>query len=869
MANMGVHFVYIKLDQLEASPAEFAGPAVLQHLQQLTGQRTVPFVYINGTLIGGCNDTKQLIESGDFDMLVGDDSGAKISLANLAGVDLSAPSVTGALFEFPQTVDGRVIRWTGVQVFVVTVVIAAMSYLEYASVKWLSVGLLTDFCLRLYGGAGISPLGSLSMMIAALWDLVGGRWLKRDTGPVWGAGPPKQFAVSVGVMFSTIIVVLQFTKQWQAATAFAATLAFFAGLEGFLNFCAGCWFFGHAIRFGIIPDTVYMQHINLLSETKYTWDEFTKVVGPPPPERVSHEFAGHGGPTKVDLHYKTGKTDDWEREDFALVRHSKIAFQSSVIGVAAIAALFKFMALSPRYATPNLIWEILTLLSLVHTVVMTAPYLAKMIVHPKKVRSEWMHPAMNNAFSVPSMTLAVYAFLSWGTYSTALARVLFWAGSSTGTLLAVITVGNWLSTMRHDGHMNGSWMMAPVGLYIYAVVGPIIDRGYTQVCFLFFGFATIMWLVLFAALFPRFALGHNADPRMRMFAAIWFAAPAVASIAWAVLNSPALGVWFMDSTSQTLFYMAIGISMVIAWMVWRHFLYAEKFFMQMWAFGFPTAALAWAAVLYDATVQTALTKVLATCLVALASIVAFVLTVRTYTGILRLKVFIPEHKWGPMSQLPLAQESMRAMLRKIKVTSEHLADHPDNARLQATLRSQWKQFATVNEFYGGLKKNTCFPQINTYFPGHANMALRMNDELLAAQDKVTEMVQVTPNGHVLSDAIAAFVAQAGSTYDYVEDNIKPVVRRYIAGPVQKKIMVDCWDDAEPSGWWEVLPAVVQNLPMHGQRVTFVRAFIWAMPERCQQFGTIISLGVDPVVWERLTHSVPEIIPRGDDGWKRF
>ena len=350
MANMGVQFAYIKLDQLEAAPAEFAGPAVLEHLRELTGQRTVPFVYINGTLIGGCNDTKQLIESGEFDMLVGDSDAetkeAAAKLANVVGVDVSAPSVTGALLEFPQTVDGRVIRWTGVQVFVITVVIAALSYLEHASVKWLSVGLLVDFCLRFYGGAGISPLGSVSMMIAALWDLVGGRWLKRETGPVWGAGPPKQFAVSVGILFSTIIVVLQFTKQWQAATAFAATLAFFAGLEGFLNFCAGCWFFGHAIRLGIIPDTVYMQHINLLSETKYTWDEFTKVVGPPEPERVSYEFEGHGGPTKVDLHYKTGKTDDWEREDFAVVKHSKIAFQSSVIGVAAIAALFKFMAKS-------------------------------------------------------------------------------------------------------------------------------------------------------------------------------------------------------------------------------------------------------------------------------------------------------------------------------------------------------------------------------------------------------------------------------------------------------------------------------------------------------------------------------------------
>lgn len=131
------------------------------------------------------------------------------------------------------------------------------------------------------------------------------------------AGPPKQFAVSVGILFSTIIVVMQFTHQWQvgarfycslfskssvrlspasghavhpntkrqagatrrlhrlvcapavpcankgfplsnsrtvpravpqAATAFAATLCFFAGLEAFLNFCAGCLVFSYAIK---------------------------------------------------------------------------------------------------------------------------------------------------------------------------------------------------------------------------------------------------------------------------------------------------------------------------------------------------------------------------------------------------------------------------------------------------------------------------------------------------------------------------------------------------------------------------------------------------------------------------------------------
>lgn len=36
-----------------------------------------------------------------------------------------------------------------------------------------------------------------------------------------------------------------------------------------------------------------------------------------------------------------GKTDDWEQEDFHVIKHSKIGFFSGVIGVAAIPAMFK------------------------------------------------------------------------------------------------------------------------------------------------------------------------------------------------------------------------------------------------------------------------------------------------------------------------------------------------------------------------------------------------------------------------------------------------------------------------------------------------------------------------------------------------
>lgn len=1031
LVDLSVPFVYYRLDQLAN------GAAVHEELKKATGQRTVPYVYINGLLVGGCDATKALVASGEFDRMVGglgaageadlpgDDGAPRLKLA---GVDEDAPRVIGALFEFPNTVDGRVIRLVAVQVFFTSLFLAIFSYKKATSWHWVAVGLLTDFCLRFYAGDGISPLGSLAMLGAAAIDLVGPR-LGFKTGPVWGAGPPKQFAVSVGIVFSMLIVVLQFCGAWQAASVVAAVLAFFAALEGFLNFCAGCWFFGLGIKFKIIPDSIYMVHINTLPETKYHWAEWTKRVHPPAPVRVEERFAPSlrpgGKPTRIDLHYKTGKTDDWEREAFDYVKYSKMSFSSAVIGPVAVAALFRFTSLIPQFNTPNLVWQILALLSLVWTAIFLFPYLLKCIKYPHKVRQEWQHPMMNNAFSVPWMTLVVYAFLA-DHYSNPFAKVLFWAGASLMMLFSVIIVGNWLATMRHEGLVNGAFQMAPVGNFIVAVMGPLLDPGYFEVCFLWFGFAMLMWITLFVFTFQRTVLGHNADPRGRVFSAIWMAAPAVASIAWTILvnareaSRANPGTWSrqdfwyamfglvqangMDTTAMTLFYMAIAMGLVNVWMAWRRFLWADQFFMQMWAFGFPTAGLAWAAVLYHMTVHTALSKVLAVALIALACLVCAVLVLRTTAGILRLKVFIPEHKWGPMSHLPLAQEALRHLLSQMADSAAALAADPSNSRVAARLREQWRSFRAVNDFYLDLKDEICFPQISAFFPGHHAKAMAQNAEMRRLEEEVAALlaglsktapekaadggadasadidaypgaslmdklsaataqhtivvvgrstcpfcIEITrtladmgltfpyflvdklPSGAALHDELkkatgqrtvpfvyangkllggcdatkaliasgefdkllggrngasglapgkgmdfGALLAAVGrldayckSSYDYLEDHIRPVVRRYIPGPVQKKIMNDCFDAKPAEEWFQVLPLVVQALPMLSQRATYIRAFIWAMPERCQQFGTMIALGVDPVNWYRLRRVVPDIIPRGEAGWKRF
>lgn len=68
--DLGLSFPYFKLDTLGQQGAE-----VLEELRRSTGQRTVPFVYAAGRLLGGCDATKALIASGEFDRLLGGNDG--------------------------------------------------------------------------------------------------------------------------------------------------------------------------------------------------------------------------------------------------------------------------------------------------------------------------------------------------------------------------------------------------------------------------------------------------------------------------------------------------------------------------------------------------------------------------------------------------------------------------------------------------------------------------------------------------------------------------------------------------------------------------------------------------------------------------
>ena len=94
-----------------------------------------------------------------------------------------------------------------------------------------------------------------------------------------------------------------------------------------------------------------------------------------------------------------------------------------------------------------------------------------------------------------------------------------------------------------------------------------------------------------------------------------------------------------------------------------------------------------------------------------------------------------------------------------------------------------------------------------------------------------------------------------------EMHLQRLGRKSICFDLQKDMIRRIWEMTPMKVWEEFLPFVVEHVPMHQQRVKFVRAYaLWSLPERAQLIGRCIALGTDPAIWEKLVESVPEIAP---------
>ena len=146
------------------------------------------------------------------------------------------------LFSFPNPVNEISAR-------LVAAMVVALSLAAIISEQpVLFVVLAYGFLARVATGPTLSPMGLLATRVIV--PLLG-----NPSRPV--PGPPKRFAQTVGLAFSTTALVLLFALDSAlAARSVVAVLVLFASLEAFVGFCAGCFVFGYLIRWGIIPQSV-------------------------------------------------------------------------------------------------------------------------------------------------------------------------------------------------------------------------------------------------------------------------------------------------------------------------------------------------------------------------------------------------------------------------------------------------------------------------------------------------------------------------------------------------------------------------------------------------------------------------------------
>jgi tellurite resistance protein TehA-like permease/glutaredoxin len=890
--QLGVTVHVINVDKVDK------GGEIQKHVVDTYKHKTVPAVFCKGSFLGGCDDVKALRATGKLerDILAGligtrrATHSGKVETAHLVPVQRS--QAIHPLFWFPNTVNNYVVRVTGFQVCVAAVLAAVFPNEDFAG--YISVGLLIDFILRMCVGSSASPLGMVATLVTSPFR------------PQFKPGPPKQFAAFCGTFFSlmgTIFYFVGFEGHQYVACAFMAGLAVASGMEWALDFCLGCLFYSLGIQFGIFPDYVYRIYTSSKQEVEDSWDYMYTNSNAPKPVKVNTD------PTSaISLKYKK-KTDQWTKDDFDIVRHMQIAYFAMPLALLALSVAFKMggdfsasfntTGTIRQHVIPDEVYIATGILGGVVFALWTALYLARLILHPHKCKTEWDCPLRSPSFGAPTICLMFIAFLIHDEVDDydLVPRIIFWIASIAHSLMTIAKLGEWIGMRLELEHVHSQWMILPVGLSVAALLAPIVTLfdvdsgnyiGNVLVARLFQSFAVVMWICLFVINFLKVVTTHNSNSTWRHGVFIWVAAPCIIGLAdFSICAAEqVVPLPVCNGALVNYFFMGLFIFATLSWtaLPYISFLGSEKFGMHYWIGCFALDALAACGALMYAVYAYNSLETLMLILFVMASTANFVCFMHTLASISRQRVvFTPEQKWGPLSFMKLTHEAIRGNMETMRmaVSTLDLNDTSDAARDNlAMFAAHFNRLRIVHDEHSKHEDEVIFKEFNDWFSRHAK---QYNDDHEDFHAKIAHFKNVAnsllntslPLEH-RQFALATLNRELPPFLDYFmdhlqgeEDNLNPIGRKHLPLQVQKEISRKVFEITPAEDWEVIIPFVVNNLPRHDQRVRYLKVLFWSMPERGQQIGAMVYRNVDAVMWERLRVEVPEMIPRGAYNWRRY
>ncbi|KAK7283389.1 hypothetical protein RIF29_12873 [Crotalaria pallida] len=287
-----------------------------------------------------------------------------------------------------------------------------------------------------------------------------------------------------------------------------------------------------------------------------------------------------------------------------------------------------------RMLHPTTFFIVLWSLALFTLALLSILYLLRCLFYFKMVKAEFLHHVGVNYLFAPWISwLLLLQSAPFLAPKTALYLTLWWVFAIPVVLLDVKIYGQWFTKGKRflSTVANPTSQLSVIGNLVGAQAAA--EMGWKESAVCLFSLGMVHYLVLFVTLYQRLSGGNRLPVLLRPVFFLFFAAPSVASLAWASI------VGAFDIASKMLFFLSLFLFMSL---ICRPALFKRsmrRFNVAWWAYSFPVTVLALASTDYAREVKGTIPHVLMILLLVLSFLVSLALIVFT---LLNSKMLLPD-----------------------------------------------------------------------------------------------------------------------------------------------------------------------------------------------------------------------------------
>lgn len=309
--------------------------------------------------------------------------------------------------------------------------------------------------------------------------------------------------------------------------------------------------------------------------------------------------------------------------------HVPVTIFASVMGLAGLG-----LAWRKGHAVlglPDMVSEIFLAIAGLAFVAALLTYAIKAMRYPQAVVGEFNHPVRSAFFStVPIGVLLLAAGLH--PYSADGGFALWGVGAVLQLVLTIRLIVRWMVHKQEINHVNAAWFIPIVGNIIVPILGARL--GMIEISWFFLSVGLLFWLPLLTIILYRVIFHDSLPPRLMPTLFILLPPPSIGYISYVGLTGN------VDTFAQILVNGALFLTLVLLAKSKRFV--GLPFAVSWWAFTFPLDAVALAAIEHAHRFPGGMWPVVGTVLLALASVVVVLVSVRTVAAIAAGSLFHPE-----------------------------------------------------------------------------------------------------------------------------------------------------------------------------------------------------------------------------------